>query len=119
MAQHFTDHFNVAGYQPDWTKHYFVEGFREHTRLIYTQPSPDFTARLFQRIRGDSNNKIDCGAESLAPYFAGDSSRQIPRWWDYANTGEIECAGVQIDDWYSVFGYAREHNILYMLIESH
>ena len=119
LAKHFSDHLNVDGYQPDWTKHYFVEGFREHTQLIYTQPSPDFTAHLFQRISSDSSNKLDCGRESLAPYFGDDSSRQVPNWWDYANKGEIDCIGLQVDNWYYVFGFAKENNVLYMLIENH
>ena len=120
LATDFSDHLGVDGYQPEWTKHYFIQGFREHTQLIVAHPSPDFTARLFQRIKGDSSNySIDCGPESLATYFADDSSRQIPIWWDYASQGEIDCVRLRLDDWEYVFGYAKENIILYMVIENY
>lgn len=79
----------------------------------------DLTARLFQRIRSNLSAETQCAGDYLSPYFADDSSRQIPIWWDYANKGEIECVNLQVDDWYYVFGYAKENNILYMLIENH
>jgi hypothetical protein len=116
LANHFSNHLGIDGYMPGWTKHYWIEGFREHTRLIYTQPSPDFAAHLFQYIQEVSVREMEFGGVEFLDYSDPVRELRIPEWWDWAAKGKIECVRFEWENWIYSFGYAKKHNILYMII---
>lgn len=118
LRDHFSDHLGVAGYKPGWTKHAWANGFREHTWLIYAQPSHDFATRLFQHIRINPSKGRKIGGRELLDSVEFYPKSQIPEWWDYADKGEIECVKLHVDGWFYIFGYAKGNSILYMLIRN-